>query len=202
MFKKLSLTCFLLSLASNATANVSNKEIAQCAAVQGDLARLSCYDEMAIKYKLNTPQPKKLDVTDVGNWIITNETNPIDDSRTVQLVLEATSGKSKWDKSVFLVARCQSNTTDFFIGWNDYLGSEAYVLTRIGDNKAVTSEWSISTDKQATFQTKPISFLKKMSEANKFIAQITPYNENSVTAIFDTSGLNNALKPLRETCNW
>lgn len=202
MFKKLSLACFLLPLASNAIADVSNKEVAQCAVVKGDLARLDCYDKIARKYKLNSPQTKKVDVTDVGNWMILDEINPIDDSRTVTLILEATSGKSKWNKNIFLAARCKSNTTNFYIGWNDYLGSEAYVLTRIGNKKAVTSEWSLSTDKKATFHTKPIHFLKNMSKADKLIAQITPYNESPVTATFDTSGLNNALKPLRETCNW
>ncbi|XPP91702.1 hypothetical protein ACN08N_17410 [Photobacterium leiognathi subsp. mandapamensis] len=41
-----------------------------------------------------------------------------------------------------------------------------------------------------------------MESSNKLIAQITPYNENPLTAIFDTKGLSNALAPLRETCNW
>jgi type VI secretion system protein VasI len=39
-------------------------------------------------------------------------------------------------------------------------------------------------------------------DADNLVAQITPYNESPVTAIFDTSGLENAIKPLRETCNW
>jgi type VI secretion system VasI family protein len=202
MFRKLFLTCILLPLASNAIAEVSNKEIAKCAAVKGDLSRLDCYDKMAQKHNLNAPQTTSPEVKNTGSWRVSDETNPIDDSRTVTLILEATSGKSKWNKNVFLVARCKSNTTNLYIGWNDYLGSEAYVLTRIGNNKAVTSEWSLSTDSQATFHTEPIPFLKNMLGANKLIAQITPYNENPVTAIFDTSGLKNALKPLRETCNW
>ncbi|EKK98854.1 hypothetical protein VCHC41B1_3364 [Vibrio cholerae HC-41B1] len=41
-----------------------------------------------------------------------------------------------------------------------------------------------------------------MEKADKLVAQITPYNENPLTAIFDTAGLSNALLPLRKTCNW
>lgn len=202
MFKNLSIACLLLSLPSIAIADISDKEIAQCAAVKGDLARLDCFDQIAKKNQLHTPQPQQTDVTDVGDWNVSDTINPIDDSRTVTLILKAKSGKSKWNKSIYLVARCMSNTTNLYINWNDYLGSKAIVLTRIGDNKAVTSPWSLSTDKKATFHTKPITFLKGMSKSDKLIAQITPYNENPVTAIFDTAGLENALKPLRETCNW
>ena len=101
-----------------------------------------------------------------------------------------------------MVARCQSNKTNVYINWGEYLGREAIVLTRIGNNKANTSKWGISTDSKATFNNKPITFLKTMSKSNKLVAQITPYNESPVTAIFDISGLDNALKPLRETCNW
>jgi len=130
------------------------------------------------------------------------ETNPIDDSTTVTLILEADSGKSRYGGGVFFIARCQSDKTSTFINWNDYLGSEARVLTRIGDNKARTIEWGMSTDSKATFHPNGISFLKQILQSNKLVAQITPYNESPVTAIFDTSGLENAIKPLREICNW
>ena len=124
----------------------------------------------------------------------------IDDSKTVTLILEADSGKDRWGNAVYLIARCKSNQTDLFINWNDYLGSEADVLTRVGNNKAVTQRWSLSTDNQATFHSNPIPFLKKMLQSTKLVAQVTPYNENPVTAIFNTTGLENAIKPLRETC--
>ena len=60
----------------------------------------------------------------------------------------------------------------------------------------------MSTDSQATFHPKAISFLKSLLQSNKLVAQITPYNESPVTAIFNTAGLENAIKPLRETCHW
>ncbi|MDW2321305.1 type VI secretion system-associated protein TagO [Vibrio sp. 1159] len=178
------------------------KEIASCAAVEGELARLDCYDSLANKHKLDKPQPTGSKPTGTGKWMVSEEVNPIDDSKTVTLVLDASSGKSKWNKKVYFIARCKSNKTDVYIGWNDYLGRDASVLTRIGSNKAVTSKWSLSTDSQATFHRKPISFLKSMEKADTLIAQTTPYNESPVTAIFDTAGLSNALIPLRKTCSW
>ncbi|KAB7619428.1 type VI secretion system-associated protein TagO [Alkalilimnicola sp. S0819] len=179
------------------------KEIAKCAAENGDLARLACFDAIAEKRGLAGPQAQPTNVSGTGKWQVSAKTNPVDDSKTVTLVLKADSGQSRWGRPVAIIARCQSNKTELYISWNDYLGSSASVLTRIGSNKAITKSWSLSTDSQATFHPRgTISFIKEMMSANKLVAQVTPYNESPVTAIFDTSGLENAIKPLRETCNW
>ena len=100
-------------------------------------------------------------------------------------------------RPVFLIARCKRNKTELYIGWNEYLGRSAFVLTRIGNKKSVKSIWGMSSDYKATFHAKPISFLKEILEADKLVAQITPYNESPVTAIFNTQGLKNAIRPLR-----
>ncbi|MFW1406118.1 type VI secretion system-associated protein TagO, partial [Vibrio parahaemolyticus] len=200
--KKVMLLGASVLLSTNVLSAELEKEFAYCAAVKGELARLECYDSLAEKHKLDKPQTVGSKVSGTGKWIVSEEVNPIDDSKTVTLVLEASSGKSKWNDKVFFVARCQSNKTDVYIGWNDYLGREASVLTRIGTNKAVTSKWSLSTDSKATFHRQPISFLKNVEKSDTLVAQITPYNESPVTAIFDTAGLSNALAPLRKTCSW
>lgn len=179
------------------------KELAKCAVKSGDLDRLSCYDDLAKSRGLAGPQSEPTKIAGKGKWQVSVNTNPVDDSKTVVLALRADSGKSKWGKPVTLIARCKSNTTELYISWNDYLGRNGKVLTRVGSQSAVTKDWGLSTDSQATFHPRgTINFIKKMMEADKLVAQITPYNESPVTAVFDTAGLENAIKPLRETCNW
>lgn len=179
------------------------KEIAKCAVKSGDLGRLSCYDDLAKQEGLAGPQSEPTKISGKGKWLVSVKTNPVDDSKTVVLALRADSGSSKWGKPVTLIARCKSNTTELYISWNDYLGRNAEVLTRVGTQDAITKDWGLSTDSQATFHPRgTISFIKKMMEADKLVAQVTPYNESPVTAIFDTAGLESAIKPLRETCNW
>ncbi len=195
---------FALSAGLTATVQAapSDKEIAACAIVEGDLSRLECYDTLAQRHGLNGPQAQPVNVSGNGKWAVNVETNPIDDSKTVTLLLMADEGKNRWGRPIAMLVRCRSNETDLFIAWNDYLGSEADVLSRVGSDKARTRRWSMSTDKKATFHPQPIAFLKSMMEADSLVTQVTPYNESPVTAVFDIKGLSEAIKPLRETCHW
>lgn len=202
MMKKLAILVVAHLWAINSYAAIDEKEYAKCAVTDGDLSRLECFDNLAQEKNLDGRQAQPTAISGKGKWDVSVDVNPIDDSKTVILALPADSGKSRWGDAIFLIARCKSNQTDLYIGWNDYLGSKANVLTRMGDNKAATKRWDMSTTKKATFHNKPITFLKEMLQSNKLVAQVTPYNENPVTAVFNTSGLENAIKPLRETCNW
>ena len=175
--------------------------IARCASQSGELARLACYDEVAESAGLTV-------ITSTSNapgsmWNERVSTNPIDDTRTVVLVNQADVSQSRFGRPVVLVIRCRSNTTNLYITWNDYLGSDANVLTRVGSAEARRHRWSLSTDKKATFYpNNNIEFIKGLMEVDTFVAQVTPYNENPVTAIWDVSGLSTAIEPLRATCSW
>ena len=194
---------FLVVVTSSVHAGISNQEFAKCAAIEGDLARLDCFDQLAKRKKLDGPQSQQLNANNSGKWVVHSSINPIDDSKTVTMSLDADSGSSSYGAGVDLVIRCKSNKTEMYINWQDYLGRNTDVLTRIGDAKATTKGWSLSTDKKATFHPKgTIRFLLKMMESDKFLAQITPYSENPITAIFNTAGMKEAIKPLRETCEW
>jgi len=182
-------------------ADVSDKDFATCASMNGDLSRLSCYDNLAEKNGLNGVQVSKANSTGgSGKWEVFSETNPVDDTTTVALSLDADSGKSKFGKSVFFISRCKAGKVQVYIGWSDYLGSEADVLTRIGKEKATTSQWALSTTKESTFHPEPVKFLKSMEGQTSLVAQVTPYNESPVTAVFDISGFDVAVKPLKEVC--
>ncbi len=90
-----------------------------------------------------------------------------------------------------------------YITWDAYLGSEATVLTRVGDAKAVSQGWDLSSDSKATFYPgNHVSFIKSLLQTDKLVAQVTPYDESPVTAVFDLSGLSTAIAPLQATCGW
>lgn len=200
--KRISSLFVAIIFSSSTMAQIADTDIAKCAAVKGDLERLSCYDEIAKTNNLSSPQIQTTNTPSNGKWVVTTNTNPIDDTKTVIAMLVADEGASKWGNQVTFIARCKSGSTEVFINWYDYLGSEATVLTRVGNEKAKTSEWDLSSDSKASFARQPVKLLKTMLTSNKFLAQITPYNESPVTAMFDTTGFDNAIKPLRELCKW
>ncbi|WP_323334450.1 hypothetical protein [Cereibacter johrii] len=146
-----------------------------------------------------------------GKWSVSKNVNPIDDSATVVLILQAESGAGKFGNPIRLYARCKSNTTEVYVRWENYLGDDSHdvysdwklVTSRIGDKPASVERWDISTDNEATFYPmSPIAFLKAMLDQDKLVLQTTPYGESPVTAVFDIRGLRSALGELAATCNW
>ncbi|MBA3061768.1 MAG: hypothetical protein FP833_02210 [Atribacteria sp.] len=179
------------------------KEIAKCAAIEGDLERLEAYDNLARLLGVAYPKVIHPDVKGTGKWIFEKKINPIDDTTTITFVLNSDSGESVYGKSISLVLRYRSEKTEAYIGWSSYLGSEANVLTRIGIEKASTQTWSLSTDSQGTFYPKDATkFIQKLMEIDSFVAQVTPYNENPITAVFDVRGLKNAVEQFNDILHW
>ncbi|MCK5555795.1 MAG: hypothetical protein KAI76_06130 [Alphaproteobacteria bacterium] len=141
---------------------------------------------------------------DDGNWRVRDLVNPINNTKITIMSLSAESGKSKEGVVPDLVIRCIGNKIDFYINWNDFLSaSNIDVLTKIGDEKAETMKWRPSTCKEKSFYLgSPVKFVERMLEENKFLAQVTPQGESQITAVFNTSGIKNVIKPLQENCGW
>jgi len=183
-------------------------KIASCAVLNGDLLRLACYDTLARSLGL-TVRTSPLSPRSRGKWQVSITTNPLDDSQTVTLFLDANEATSTWRDPVYLVLRCRGNKTEAYIRWHDYLGSEARVTWRIGSGEAQTALWPVSTNSESTFYPSNwftpdavVAFIKELLTVDQFVAQVTPYGESPITAVFDLTGLTNVIDPLREACGW
>lgn len=179
------------------------KTLARCIGMQDDQARLACYDHAA-----GYVRPSR---SGSGRWVVSEDVNPVDDTKTVVAVLQAAEGRSEYGRPVELFVRCQSNLIEAFISWGQYLGGDddkfnrgdqKDLTIRIGDDDAYQGYWGISTDKAATFAPAQIQLLRKMVTAQHLVAQTTPYNSVPITAKFDTTGMADALRPVMETCGY
>lgn len=178
--------------------------IGSCKSINDNEQRLACYDTA---FEVNT---SVVETNSKSKWVITEEVSPIDDSKTVMLSLKSDSPiKSDFSQVIpTLNIQCKERETDFYINFNIFLSThDIKPITRIDSDKAVNGvEWSISTDYKALFypgsQKKINEFIKTLKDKKKFFIQVTPFSKGSVNTTFDLTGLDEAIKPVREACNW
>jgi type VI secretion system protein VasI len=205
--RRLLIPLAILALPSGAlSAQRESQPIARCAAITSPATRLDCYDRLAKTLNLDRPAPLPITApTGSGKWNVSSEISPVDDSKTVVVSIEANElvGRSYRKSSPTLVLRCKERKTVAYIDWEAYLGlDETRVLTRIDDQPASRTSWSISTDRKASFHEQPIAFIKSLLGHQRLVSEVTPYGENPVLVTFSIAGLNQAIGPLRETCGW
>ncbi|KZY40881.1 hypothetical protein A3731_12500 [Roseovarius sp. HI0049] len=157
------------------------------------------------------PASSNSDTADPGFWRVRKSINPIDDTNTVTLMLDAEIGMSRYGDPITFVARCKSNRTEAYVVWNEYLGDDSRdvyskwknVTVRIGKHRARQERWGVSTDSQATFAPDWAgTMLKQLLDENRLVLQTIPYGESPKTAIFDISGLRSVLGELAGECGW
>ena len=199
---KIITTIFLLTTSLTLLAD-TKKEIARCAAIQGDAERVICFDELSKSLGVDKPA---VDTEVTDNWTVNKETSPIDDSINVYVRAKAQkpiAGRfnTSWPT---LTIRCKEAKTQVYISWNEYLGNDKIkMLTRFDKDEAQTTTWSLSTDNEAVFvRGNNIDYTYKLIQHNKLLVQITPYNSNSMMATFNLQGLEEAIKPLSDACGW
>lgn len=207
MVKKI--TCFLpllWSFSGYSSVDIES-ELQSCSLLHDDARRLACYDE--VYSSISPAESVASDFGVHGHWWVYKEDSPIDDSVNVFMSLSAIDEiPDGYGKSVtpMLHIRCKENTTALYISWDRFIGSgEAYITYRIDKNKAQRQFWSISTDHQATGKWRggsSIPFIKKLLDSKSLLVNVTPYGDNPVLVNFDVSGIESAIKPLREECRW
>lgn len=188
----------LASLNAGAEGQDQSVAIAKCAAITASVARLDCYDAIGRAVPRGAPEVKAPAKSEgSGGWEVDVKANPVDDSKTVTLRLVEEG------HAAALILRCQRGKAEAYIGWSKFIGSDnTQILTRLGDAKAETRRWSISTDHKGTFYPADnVAFMNQLSAVDKFVAQVTPYGASPVTAVFDVTGLSKAITPLKATCN-
>lgn len=184
--------------------SLSISTIGSCKSINDNEQRLACYDAA---FEVNT---SVVETNSKSKWVITEEVSPIDDSKTVMLSLKSDSPiKSDFSQVIpTLNIQCKERETDFYINFNIFLSThDIKPITRIDSDKAVNGvEWYISTDYKALFypgsQKKINEFIKTLIDKKKFFIQVTPFSKGSVNTTFDLTGLDEAIKPVREACNW
>ena len=186
---------------------VSNaSEATDCAKISDPDDRLNCYDEI---FRVTAPSPEI--VTGIGKWSVSSTTSKIDDSKNVYLRLDANDtvrGRYGDRVRVSITVACTENTTMIYFDFGGHHMSDyqyGTITYRVDDKKARKKRFRESTDNEALGLWNggsSIPFLKSIMSGKSLLVRATPYGESAIDSVFEISGLQNALKPLREACHW
>lgn len=153
--------------------------------------RLEAYDGIVHDYELATQ-----DLIPIGasKWIDSSLTDPMDDSQTVVLMLDADSGDDNSGRPVSLIFRSDGRGSELYINWNARVDAGSRVTIRVGYAPAETAQWTVSTEGKATFYPKdPVELMRRLQDADSLAARVTPSAGKPVLAVFDIRGLSRIL---------
>lgn len=137
-----------------------------------------------------------------GQWLFSDDRNPIDDTTTTTAMLQANSGSGIYGDPINLIFRCRSGDLDAYVAWESFLGLDDVMVThRIGSQEAEQSYWGLSTDYQATFYPGTAQhFISQLAAYDTFVAQVTPYAESPITATFELNGIEVVASDILSAC--
>ncbi|AQS50748.1 hypothetical protein PAEH1_02780 [Paenalcaligenes hominis] len=208
----------VLLLAASLSFSVSAQtpdDLIRCSVASDSTERLKCFDGLASKEQARRDEAAKKDLSapkSTGDWRVQIDQSPIDDSKTVVLVSKTKDtipGRFKEVSSPSLVLRCLRNTTSAYINFDGHhmadIQGYGKITFRVDKNKAFSRNTDVSTDNKALgFWSggTAIPFIKQLLGGETLLIQATPFSESPITFTIDISGIDEAVKPLRETCGW
>ncbi|HBP27917.1 MAG TPA: hypothetical protein DD666_00695 [Advenella kashmirensis] len=209
----------LLAVFSGPALAASDSDFGKCTAITSDADRLICFDATAKKAQTLVSQDSKADqqaapesaekasesVDTAGAWDVSSDIDPMTDKPKYYAALNAKTGEGMFGKPIYILARCVQNKTEVLIMWNTILGigDSPKVTYRLDKGTPTASSWSKSTSGNATFfPGSPVKFLKQLLEAKSMVASVESFSSGAVTAVFDLTGIETAMKDIRKECNW
>lgn len=184
-----------------------------CIEIENDLDRLACYDREAGRKPASDDKSSRGSLATTGQWVVKSETSDFKDTTDVFVSLTSENALTcrgyGAPTPATLILRCLENTTAVFIATDCHLtsghGGYGQVESRVDDKVARSQEFDESTNNRSLglwSGRQAIPFIKSMIGSNQVLFRFTPFNQSPVTAKFNTSGLEESIKPLREECGW
>lgn len=176
----------------------------ECAAIGDSLQRLTCFDKLFPKGEApkaetgeKTPAP--------GNWDITEERSPIDDSpRITASILPKGVSKETYSRSDPLLAlRCYDNTTSIIYLHGKFSANDAPNVTyRIGDKPPSTERWSRSDNFQSVGLwrgSRAIQLMKRLKNGETLAIQT---DDPRTEAVYDLGNVEDVISKISKACDW
>lgn len=207
---------FLFAVSLSVSANAQTPDdLIRCTIASDSTERLKCFDGLASKEQAKRDEAAKKGTStprSTGDWRVQIDQSPIDDSKTVVLISKTKDtlpGRFGKESSPSLILRCLRNTTSAYINFDGHhmadIQGYGKITFRVDKNKAFSRNTEVSTDNKALGLWNggtAIPFIKQILGGETLLVQATPFSESPLTFSINISEIDEAIKPLRETCGW
>ena len=177
------------------------RKLAEAAAIENSIERLAAFDDVAVRFGL--VEQVETDVGGSGKWSVRRAVSPMDDSKTLRVLLfsENKVNTSGGSGRLSLIVRYLEGDLDAFVNFNNFMGSDPIRCTlRFDSEEAFEETLDISTDSTGGFFRGSVwEFLEKLSNSKRLLIRALPYNSNPITAEFDVSGFEAHLQEFEQT---
>jgi type VI secretion system protein VasI len=140
-----------------------------------------------------------------GKWILKESTSPVTGAKTALIYVMGDNTSTKYIGTLpLLYIRCQDKQMDIFIDFAAYLGSSNNMISyKIGADAFKSERWLASDSGTALFYPANVKdFSQSLFNKNSFAAEAQSYSNGKMTGVFDISGVENAITPVRQACGW
>lgn len=205
--KRLMVAALVLGFAHTANAQHT------CSVFDDAAIRLACYDNAFPRPVEENAEETAEAPKRTGPWLTDIEKSEFKDTTDV-FMITASKGRTQCKtggkiQPIALHLRCMENTTAIVISGDCHLtsghGGYGVVDIRIDDDNSFQESMEASTTGAALGHWAggtSIPLIKRLLGAESVLMRFTPYGMNPKTVEFDVSGLDEAIKPLRESCGW
>lgn len=133
---------------------------------------------------------------ELKGWRVSTETDKMDNTPAVYLSKLAEGGHG-----ASLIIRCTRGKTALFVATDDIVDN-GRVRIKFDDAKPQLQAWNEASDHQGLFAPDPIGLARRLTQADSFLFEYSPFQKQATTIEFNVSGLAEKLRTVAETCGW
>lgn len=118
--------------------------------------------------------------------------------------LVATTADTSFGNPVSLTILCNQGSTELAINWGQHVprGSKMTAYLQVGSQEFVNSAWRYLKDTETAYALQPQEILLALLQAEQLTARTTFFQGSIATAKFDLTGIERAVKDIRQACYW
>jgi type VI secretion system protein VasI len=168
-----------------------------CASIAHEASRLSCFDRLVESMGVSTAGPEGV------LWVVEFAVDPLTDIRTARATLPALQGTGAEGDPIEFIVQCRDERTEVLLDWGHFLPNQQEVTLRLDSDEPQRTFWDPDRNStRALYRSDGAALARALATRRRLVARVNPPRRDPITAIFDLTGMSDALVPIGEACGW